>query len=129
MAMGESRKYDVTVAVKSAYLAEQSDPARSHYVFAYTITITNTGAVAAQLVSRHWIITDAEQKVQEVKGLGVVGQQPLLQPGESFEYTSGTSLSTAVGTMRGTYQMVAGDGKTFDAEIPLFTLSMPRVLH
>ena len=129
MAMGESRKYDVTVAVKSAYLAEQSDPARSHYVFAYTITITNTGAVAAQLVSRHWIITDADHKVQEVKGLGVVGQQPLLQPGESFEYTSGTSLSTAVGTMRGTYQMVAGDGKTFDAEIPLFTLSMPRVLH
>ena len=129
MSMGESRKYDVTVAVKSAYLAEQSDPARSHYVFAYTITITNTGAVAAKLVSRHWIITDAEQQVQEVKGLGVVGQQPLLQPGESFEYTSGTSLPTAVGTMRGTYQMVAGDGKTFDAEIPLFTLSMPRVLH
>ena len=127
--MGESRKYDVTVAVKSAYLAEQSDPARNHYVFAYTITITNTGTVAAQLVSRHWIITDAEQQVQEVKGLGVVGQQPLLQPGESFEYTSGTSLPTAVGTMRGTYQLVAGDGKTFDAEIPLFTLSMPRVLH
>ena len=127
--MGESRKYDVTVAVKSAYLAAQSDPARSHYVFAYTITITNTGTVAAQLVSRHWIITDAEQQVQEVKGLGVVGQQPLLQPGESFEYTSGTSLPTAVGTMRGAYQMVAGDGKTFDAEIPLFTLSMPRVLH
>ena len=127
--MGETRKYDVTVAVKSAYVAEQSDPGRSHYVFAYTITITNTGAIAAQLVSRHWIITDAERQVQEVKGLGVVGQQPLLQPGESFEYTSGTSLPTAVGTMRGTYQMVAGDGKTFDAEIPLFTLSMPRVLH
>ena len=129
MAMGESRKYDVTVAVKSAYLAEQSDPARSHYVFAYTITITNTGAVAAQLVSRHWIITDAQGLVQEVRGLGVVGAQPTLDPGESFEYTSGASLSTAVGTMRGTYQMVAGDGKTFDAEIPLFTLSMPRVLH
>ncbi len=129
MPMGEQRKYDITVAVKSAYLAEQSDPARSQYVFAYTITITNTGEVAAKLVSRHWIITDAEQQVQEVKGLGVVGQQPLLQPGESFEYTSGTSLPTAVGTMRGTYQMVAGDGKAFDAEIPLFTLSMPRVLH
>ena len=129
MIMGESRKYDITVAVKSAYLAEQSDPARNHYVFAYTITITNTGTVAAQLVSRHWIITDAEQKVQEVKGLGVVGKQPLLQPGESFEYTSGTSLSTAVGTMRGTYQMVAGDGTKFDADIPVFTLSMPRVLH
>ena len=127
--MTDDRRYDITVAVKSAYLAEQSDPARGHYVFAYTITITNTGEVAAQLVSRHWIITDAEQQVQEVKGLGVVGQQPLLQPGESFEYTSGTSLPTAVGTMRGTYQMVAGDGKTFDAEIPPFTLSMPRVLH
>ena len=127
--MSDDRKYDITVAVKSAYIAEQSDPARSQYVFAYTITITNTGEVAAQLISRHWIITDAEQQVQEVKGLGVVGQQPLLQPGESFEYTSCTSLPTAVGTMRGTYQMVAGDGKTFDAEIPLFTLSMPRVLH
>ena len=123
------RKYDITVAVKTAYLPEQSDPARSTYVFAYTITITNTGAVAAKLISRHWIITDADSQVQEVKGLGVVGQQPLLQPGESFEYTSGTSLATAVGTMRGTYQMVAGDGKAFDAEIPQFTLSMPRVLH
>ena len=123
------RKYDITVAVKTAYLPEQSDPARSTYAFAYTITITNTGAVAAQLISRHWIITDADSQVQEVKGLGVVGQQPLLHPGESFEYTSGTSLATAVGTMRGTYQMVAGDGKTFDAEIPQFTLSMPRVLH
>jgi ApaG protein len=129
MPMAESKKYDITVAVRSAYLAEQSDPARSQYVFAYTITITNTGAVAAQLVSRHWIITDSEHQVQEVKGLGVVGQQPLLEPGESFEYTSGTSLATAVGTMRGTYQMVAGDGTTFDAEIPVFTLSMPRVLH
>ena len=127
--MAQDRKYDITVAVKSAYLADHSDPERSQYVFAYTITITNTGEVAAQLVSRHWIITDAEQQVQEVKGLGVIGQQPLLQPGESFEYTSGTSLATAVGTMRGTYQMVAGDGKTFDAQIPLFTLSMPRVLH
>jgi len=123
------RKYDITVAVKTAYLPEQSDPERSTYVFAYTITMTNTGKVPAQLVSRHWIITDADSQVQEVKGLGVVGQQPLLQPGESFEYTSGTSLATAVGTMRGTYQMVAGDGKTFDAEIPQFTLSMPRVLH
>ena len=127
--MAQDRKYDITVAVKSAYLADHSDPDRSQYVFAYTITITNTGEIAAQLISRHWIITDAEHQVQEVKGLGVVGQQPMLQPGESFEYTSGTSLPTAVGTMRGTYQMVAGDGKTFDADIPPFTLSMPRVLH
>ena len=127
--MGETRKYDITVAVKSVYLADQSDPARNQYVFAYTITIANAGTVAAQLISRHWIITDAEHQVQEVKGLGVVGQQPLLQPGESFEYTSGTSLPTAVGTMRGTYQMVAEDGSAFDATIPPFTLSVPRVLH
>jgi ApaG protein len=127
--MAESGKYDITVAVKSAYLADQSDPSRNQFVFAYTITITNTGAVAAQLISRHWIITDGEHQVQEVKGPGVVGQQPLLQPGESFEYTSGTSLPTAVGTMRGTYQMIAEDGRSFDADIPLFTLSVPRVLH
>jgi ApaG protein len=127
--MTQEKKYDITVSVKSAYLPENSDPARSQFVFAYTVTITNSGEVAAQLISRHWIITDAESQVQEVKGLGVVGQQPLLQPGESFEYTSGTSLPTAVGTMHGTYQMVAGDGKTFDAAIPPFTLSMPRVLH
>jgi ApaG protein len=127
--MAESGKYNIAVAVKSAYLADRSDPSRNQYVFAYTITITNAGTVAAQLVSRHWIITDAEHQVQEVKGLGVVGQQPLLKPGESFEYTSGTSLPTAMGTMRGTYQMVAEDGKAFDAAIPSFTLSVPRVLH
>ena len=127
--MTEIRKYDITIAVTSAYLAEQSDPSRNQYVFAYTITITNTGEVAAQLIGRHWVITDAEHQVQEIKGLGVVGQQPLLQPGESFEYTSGTSLTTAVGTMRGTYQMVAENGQAFDADVPLFTLSVPRVLH
>ena len=122
-------KYDITVAVKTAYLPDQSDPARSTYVFAYTITITNTGEVAAQLISRHWIITDADRQVQEVKGLGVVGQQPLLQPGESFEYTSGTSLATAVGTMRGTYQMVRPNGAGFDAEIAPFRLGLPQTLN
>lgn len=127
--MEEPGKYHITVAVKSAYLADRSDPVRNQYVFAYTVTITNSGAIAAQLVSRHWIITDSEHHVQEVKGLGVVGEQPLLRPGDSFEYTSGTSLATAVGTMRGTYQMVAEDGRQFDADIPPFTLSMPRVLH
>jgi ApaG protein len=127
--MAESGKYDITVAVKTAYLADQSDPSRNQYVFAYTVTIANAGAVAAQLISRHGIIPDAEHQVQEVKGAGVVGQQPLLRPGESFEYTSGTHLATAVGTMRGTYQMMAEDGHAFDAEIPLFTLSVPRVLH
>ena len=127
--MADSKHYDVTVVPKSIYVEDQSDPAKNQYVFAYTITVTNTGNVPVQLVSRHWVITDANSKVLEVKGLGVVGQQPLLKPGESFEYTSGTHLETAVGTMRGTYQMVADDGKHFDAPIPLFTLSVPRVLH
>jgi ApaG protein len=127
--MAESKRYELTVEPIARYLEEQSDPAKNQYVFSYTITITNTGDVAAQLLGRHWIITDADHKVQEVKGLGVVGQQPLLQPGESFEYTSGASIPTAVGTMQGTYQMVASDGKTFDAPIPPFTLSVPRTLH
>jgi ApaG protein len=127
--MSESKRYEVTVEPKASFLAERSDPAKNQYVFTYTITITNTGDVAAQLLSRHWIITDADHKVQEVKGLGVVGQQPLLKPGESFEYTSGASIPTAVGTMHGSYQMMAADGKAFDVPIPLFTLSVPRTLH
>ena len=127
--MAESRKYEITVVPKAIYVEDQSDPSKNQYVFAYTITVTNTGNVPAQLVSRHWTITDANNKVIDVKGLGVVGQQPLLQPGESFEYTSGTHLETAVGTMRGTYQMVAEDGQQFNASIPSFTLSVPRILH
>ncbi|MCA1979709.1 MAG: Co2+/Mg2+ efflux protein ApaG [Thiobacillus sp.] len=127
--MAEGKKYHIDVSVNTAYLPDQSDPSADRYVFAYTVTIANSGTVAAQLISRHWIITDAENVVQEVKGLGVVGEQPLLRPGESFEYTSGTALATPVGTMHGTYQMVAEDGNKFDAEIPAFTLSMPRVLH
>ena len=127
--MVDPKKYDITVAANAAYIADQSDPSKNQYMFAYTITVTNTGAVAAQLISRHWIITDGDHHVQEVRGLGVVGQQPLLKPGESFEYTSGTHLPTPVGTMRGTYQMVAEDGRTFDAPIPPFTLSVPRILH
>ncbi|MBU2640832.1 MAG: Co2+/Mg2+ efflux protein ApaG [Gammaproteobacteria bacterium] len=127
--MAEGKKYHISINVNTAYLADQSDPASDRYVFAYTITIANTGTVSAQLISRHWIITDAENVTQEVKGLGVVGEQPLLRPGESFEYTSGTAMATPVGTMRGSYQMVAEDGNKFDAEVPLFTLSMPRVLH
>jgi len=127
--VAEGTKYHISINVDTTYLAEQSDPASDRYVFAYTISIANTGTVAAQLISRHWIITDAENVTQEVKGLGVVGEQPLLQPGESFEYTSGTAMATPVGTMQGTYQMVAEDGIKFDAEIPKFTLSMPRVLH
>jgi ApaG protein len=124
-----SSNYEITVATRTAFIPDQSDAAGGRYVFAYTITITNTGSVAAQLVSRHWIITDADSQVQEVKGLGVVGEQPYLRPKESFEYTSGAAIATPVGTMRGSYQMVAEDGVQFDAPIPEFTLSMPRVLH
>ena len=127
--MAASEKYEITVVPKASYVEDQSDPSKNQYVFAYTITVTNSGTAPAQLISRHWVITDANNKVVEVKGLGVVGQQPLLKPGESFEYTSGTHLETAVGTMRGAYQMVSEDGQHFDAPIPPFTLSVPRVLH
>ncbi len=123
------KPHEVSVSAQTQYLPEQSDEPGGRYVFAYTITIRNSGTLAAQLVSRHWIITDAQGLVQEVRGLGVVGAQPLLQPGESFEYTSGASIATSVGTMRGSYQMVASDGTRFEAPIPQFTLSVPRVLH
>ena len=126
--MAENR-YEVQVSARTTFIPEQSDVSGGRYVFAYTITIRNTGTVAAQLVSRHWIITDSNNQVQEVKGMGVVGEQPRLKPNESFEYTSGTAIATPVGTMRGSYQMVAEDGVKFDAAIPEFTLSMPRVLH
>jgi ApaG protein len=127
--MAEPKRYEFTVSPKVTYLPEQSDPDKDHYVFAYTITVTNTGNVAAKLVSRHWIITDAEHRVQDVRGQGVVGKQPVVQPGESFEYTSGASIPTSVGTMRGSYHMVAEDGAAFDVPIPSFTLSVPRTLH
>jgi len=127
--MAQEKRYDIAVSAVARHLAEQSDEARSRFAFAYTITIRNTGSMAAQLVSRHWIITDAQGRVQEVRGQGVVGEQPVLRPGERFEYTSGAAIETAVGTMRGSYQMVAEDGTKFDAPIPEFTLSVPRVLH
>ena len=123
------KRYEITVAARTTFIPDQSDLDNGRYVFAYTITITNTGSVPAQLVSRHWSITDSNNQVQEVRGQGVVGEQPLLRPNETFQYTSGTAIATPVGTMRGTYQMVAEDGKQFDAAIPEFTLSMPRVLH
>lgn len=127
--MAESKKYEISVTVETQYLPEQSDPQDGRYVFAYSISILNTGNIAAQLISRHWIINDAESHVQEVRGLGVVGHQPLLKPGESFEYTSGCVLTTPVGSMHGSYQMVAEDGTQFEAPIAEFTLAMPRVLH
>ena len=127
--MAESKKYEIAVTAETQYLADQSDPQDGRYVFAYNIVIENTGTIAAQLISRHWIIRDAESRVQEVRGLGVVGHQPLLKPGERFEYTSGCVLTTPVGTMHGSYQMVAEDGTQFEAPIAEFILSMPRVLH
>jgi ApaG protein len=121
--------YAFDVSVRTQYLAEQSDPARTNYVFTYSITIKNTGTVAAQLISRHWVITDANNHVDEVRGLGVVGHQPLLKPGEQFEYTSGTQLATPQGSMFGEYFCVAEDGHQFEAKIPEFVLSLPRTLH
>ncbi|MEO8038457.1 MAG: Co2+/Mg2+ efflux protein ApaG [Betaproteobacteria bacterium] len=127
--MERDRRYEIQVAARAAFVPEQSDESENRFVFAYTITITNTGTVAAKLLSRHWIITDSESQIQEVRGIGVIGEQPLLQPEESFEYTSGAAIATPVGTMHGSYQMLADDGTAFDAPIPTFTLSMPRVLH
>lgn len=124
-----SKRYEFSVLVETAFIPEQSDEQEDRYVFSYTITVINVGSVAAQLISRHWIITDANNQVQEVRGLGVVGEQPLLQPGEQFRYTSGTVINTPVGTMRGSYHMTAEDGTQFDSAIPEFTLSAPRVLH
>ena len=127
--MADSKKYEIQVTTQVEYIPEQSSEEQDRYVFAYTINIANTGSIPAQLISRHWVITDAANSVQEVRGLGVVGEQPLLKPGESFEYTSGSAIATPVGTMKGTYQMVAEDGTKFDAVVPEFTLSMPRILH
>ena len=127
--MAEAKKYLFKVSVQTAYLPDQSSPDDSKYAFAYTVTISNIGSVTAQLISRHWIITDANNHVQEVKGLGVVGAQPLLQPGQQFEYTSGTLLPTPIGSMRGTYKIVAEDGTLFDALIEPFTLAVPKILN
>ena len=124
-----STRYNIRVEAVAEFIASQSDPDDDRHVFAYHITITNIGTVAAQLLSRHWIITDGMGGRQEVRGEGVVGEKPLLAPGESFRYTSGSVLKTPVGTMQGSYRMLAEDGTEFDAAIPPFTLAMPRVLH
>lgn len=127
--MERSIEYALDIDVITRYLDEQSEPEQDRYVFAYTIHIRNSGNVPARLLTRHWIITDANGKVQEVEGEGVVGEQPWLRPGEDFEYTSGAVLETDLGTMRGSYQLLADDGTHFDAPIPTFTLTVPRTLH
>ena len=127
--MNKDNKYPINITAKVNYLAEQSSESDNRFVFAYTITLTNNGTIAVRLISRHWIITDANHDVQEVRGQGVVGEQPVLKPKQSFEYTSGTILATQVGTMSGSYSMVADDGTEFDIPIPQFVLSVPRVLH
>lgn len=119
----------IEVDVETAYLEEQSSPGMNRYVFSYTITIRNEGSSPAKLLTRHWIINDANGNVQEVHGEGVVGEQPYLKPGESFQYTSGTVIETPVGSMEGSYQMLSEDGTPFNADIPAFTLSLPNKLH
>ncbi len=123
------KKHSIDVEAVANYLESQSTPEAGRYVFAYTVTIVNNGTVAARLLSRHWVITDGNGKVQDVRGEGVVGEQPHLSPGEAFRYTSAAMIETPVGTMQGEYQMVADDGDQFDAEISPFVLAMPRVLH
>ena len=125
----EEDEHRITVDVDTRYLEDQSDPGERRFVFAYTITIRNRGAVPAKLLTRHWVITDANGKVQEVRGEGVVGEQPHLMPGQGFRYTSGAVLETPVGAMQGSYQMLADDGERFEAPIPAFTLAIPGTIH
>ena len=122
-------RYQIDVSVTTRYLAAQSQPEQSRYAFSYTITIVNNGELPAQLLSRHWIITDGDGRVQEVRGAGVIGQQPHIEPGASHTYSSGTVMTTQVGTMQGSYQMLAEDGKRFDATIAPFRLAVPGALH
>jgi len=119
----------IDIKVRPTYIADQSDPVNNHYVFSYTVTIRNNGSDAAKLLSRHWVITDGDGLIQEVKGEGVIGEQPHLKPGEGFQYTSGTFMNTPFGTMHGSYQMISDSGEKFDAEIPTFQLSAPNTLH
>lgn len=127
--MSETADYSLEIRIATSFLDEESVPEKDRYVFAYTISIRNLGRLPAQLLSRHWVITDANGRVEEVRGDGVVGEQPRLEPGEEFTYSSGAVLQTAVGTMEGSYDMVGDDGTRFDAPIPPFTLSVPRTLH
>lgn len=121
--------FPIHIHIETAYLEAQSEPEEQRYVFSYTITIRNEGTQSAQLVSRHWLITDSNGKTQEVRGNGVVGEQPHLRPGQSFRYSSGAIIATPVGTMQGSYQMRSDEGLTFDAPIPAFRLAMPGIVH
>ena len=127
--MDEIADYTLEIQIATRFLDEESRPDDDRYVFAYTIRIRNVGRLPAQLVSRHWIITDANGKTEEVRGEGVVGEQPWLKPGDGFEYSSGVVLPTSLGTMHGSYDLLADDGTHFKADIPAFTLSTPRTLH
>jgi len=122
-------RYQIDVSVTTRYLAAQSQPEQNRYAFSYTVTIVNNGELPAQLLSRHWVITDGDGRVQEVRGAGVIGQQPHIAPGASHTYSSGTVMATQVGTMQGSYQMLAEDGKRFDATIAPFRLAVPGALH
>tara|TARA_B100000900_G_C20436303_1_gene657117 strand:- start:184 stop:561 length:378 start_codon:yes stop_codon:yes gene_type:complete len=121
--------YRIDIGTKTEYIEFESIPNENRFVFSYTINIKNAGKIPAKLISRHWIITDANGKIEEVKGLGVIGEQPRLLHNESFEYTSGTILNTPVGTMHGKYSMIADNGYEFEAQIPLFSLSVPKILN
>ncbi len=127
--MSSPPKYDIQIEVTAEYRANESDKQNQRFMFAYTVTMTNVGTIGVKLLSRHWIITDGDGHVEEVRGEGVVGEQPHLLPGENFRYQSGAILKTSLGSMTGSYQMVADDGTAFDAPIPPFVLSPPRVLH
>jgi ApaG protein len=127
--MENNSDYKIEIVTMVKYIEDQSNEVDNRYVFSYSITISNNGDSTVQLLSRHWVITDANNQVQEVRGQGVVGEQPVMKPGQGFGYTSGTVLSTPVGTMTGSYQMVTEDGKKFEVTIPQFVLSVPRVLH
>lgn len=127
--MSEQQMHKIDVGVETSYVDDQSDPQADRYVFAYTITISNSGTTPAKLINRHWLITDGNGKIQEVRGEGVVGEQPHLKPGEVFRYTSGTVIETPVGTMEGEYEMLGDDGLSFMAPIDRFSLAVPRVLH
>lgn len=124
-----SEKNKILIEVQPRYIANQSNPSENRYAFSYTIRITNIGTIAAKLLSRHWLITDANGTVEEVRGEGVIGETPYLQPGEAFTYTSGALIKTAVGIMQGKYTMLSDSGENFEAPIPQFTLSIPRTLH